>query len=167
MEQFIESYCSEPRLALNRLVVTRFRFEAYVRRAKFQPRGSRVQCGRSGDSKRLNFTTESMPGTNDWKRIEQAFQVLPGTELVKMCLVRKPPLRFDTLIRGTVWVDDVRIRPEREGVAAGDGSASRGGSRIESSEPGVAGGYTFRKSSVVRPACFKIARSVPSGISPG
>jgi hypothetical protein len=43
--------------------------------------------------------------------LDQAFQVPPGAGLVQVSLVRKPSLKFDNLIRGTVWIDHVTITP--------------------------------------------------------
>ena len=60
---------------------------------------------------RLNFTTEPMRGSHNWTRVEQVFDV-PAGGLVRVSLVRKPSLRFDSLIQGTVWVDDVAIVPD-------------------------------------------------------
>lgn len=90
-----------------------YRFEAYVRTNEVSTdEGVAFNIVDPEAPKRLNFTTGPMLGTNDWKLVEHSFQVVPGTGLLQLSLVRKPSLRFDNLIRGTVWVDGVSIRTE-------------------------------------------------------
>jgi hypothetical protein len=62
---------------------------------------------------RLSFTTKPVLGSTDWTLVEHPFTVPPtGAGLVDIQLVRTPSLRFDNLIRGTLWMDAVRIGPE-------------------------------------------------------
>ncbi len=90
----------------------RYRFQAYIRTRDISTdEGVAFSVVDPEAPKRLSFTTESMLGSNDWKLVDHAFQVLPGTGLVQVSLVRKPSLRFDSLIRGTVWIDHVSISP--------------------------------------------------------
>jgi hypothetical protein len=87
-----------------------YQFSAYVRTKDLSTdQGLSFNVVDTEAPNRLNFTSEQFLGTNDWKRVAQAFEVVPGTGLVQVSLVRKPSLRFDNLIRGTVWLDSITI----------------------------------------------------------
>jgi hypothetical protein len=43
--------------------------------------------------------------------VAHKFVAPPGTGLVIIRLTRKPSLKFDNLLRGTLWIDQVSIRP--------------------------------------------------------
>jgi hypothetical protein len=43
--------------------------------------------------------------------LERVFDAPPDGGLVRVSLARKRSLKFDSLIRGTVWVDQVSISP--------------------------------------------------------
>ena len=58
---------------------------------------------------RLNLRTEEVAGTNEWKVLEKTFQVPSGTRLVEVQLNREESLKFDSKIRGTLWLDDVAL----------------------------------------------------------
>ncbi len=108
------------------LVPGPYRFQAYARTQDITTdEGVAFSVVDPNAPKQLNFTTEAMAGSSGWKLIEHAFQVLPGTGLVQVSLVRKPSLKFDNLIRGTVWIDDVSIRPAN-GVRATSALTSPG-----------------------------------------
>lgn len=91
----------------------RYRFQAYVRTQNISTdEGIAFRVASEGAPNKLNFTTEPMLGTTDWKLVRHTFQAPPGTGLIEIRLVRTPSLRFDNLIRGTVWIDGVSINPE-------------------------------------------------------
>jgi tetratricopeptide (TPR) repeat protein len=91
-----------------------YRFQAYVRTQDVTTdEGVAFKVINSEPPYRINFTTQNAVGTNDWKLVEETFQVVPGAGLLQVGLVRKPSLRFDNLIRGTVWIDAVAITPSR------------------------------------------------------
>ena len=71
---------------------------------------------------RLDVRTEELTGTGDWKLLEQTFTAGQGTRLIEVQLSREPSLKFDNKIRGTLWLDGVRLeRVEgRNGDAAAD-----------------------------------------------
>lgn len=90
----------------------RYRFRAYLRTKDITTdEGVSFYVVAEDAPNRLNFTTEPMRGSHNWTRVEQVFDV-PAGGLVRVSLVRKPSLRFDSLIQGTVWVDDVAIVPD-------------------------------------------------------
>jgi len=57
------------------------------------------------DPQRLDVSTERLAGTQRWREVEQAFRVPERTRLLEIEISRKPSLRFDNKISGTVWVD--------------------------------------------------------------
>jgi hypothetical protein len=63
---------------------------------------------------RLDVRTEEVAGTNEWRLLEKTFQVPRDTRLVEVQLSREGSLKFDSKIRGTLWLDDVTLeRMER------------------------------------------------------
>ena len=52
---------------------------------------------------------ELIAGTTDWKRIEQIVRVPDDTRLLAVQVVRPRSLKFDSLIGGTAWIDDVSL----------------------------------------------------------
>jgi hypothetical protein len=57
------------------------------------------------DPQRLDIATERLTGTQRWRDVEQKFQVPERTRLLEIEIYRKPSLKFDNKISGTVWVD--------------------------------------------------------------
>lgn len=66
-----------------------------------------VVDGRSGA---VLAETEKVLGTSAWKEDSAVVKVPPETQVVSVVLRRKPSRRIDNLIRGTLWVDWVRLR---------------------------------------------------------
>jgi len=58
----------------------------------------------------LKAETGNVIGTNDWQLVEKPFDA-PQSGLVHIQLFRRPSLKFDSLIKGTAWIDQVRIVP--------------------------------------------------------
>lgn len=54
-------------------------------------------------------STEPVLGTTGWVEVGTEFEVPPGAELLRLGPSRTRSFRFDSHIRGTVWIDDVRI----------------------------------------------------------
>jgi hypothetical protein len=56
---------------------------------------------------------ESAPMLGDaaWQKVELVFPVAPGSDLVRIQLKRDPSRKFDSKIRGSVWLDDCRLEP--------------------------------------------------------
>jgi tetratricopeptide (TPR) repeat protein len=60
----------------------------------------------------LNKLTDDLTGTSDgWTSLLLDFATGPKTELIVVKLVRLPSKKFDNLISGKVWLDDVRLTP--------------------------------------------------------
>ncbi|PYT15673.1 MAG: hypothetical protein DMG59_13030 [Acidobacteria bacterium] len=59
---------------------------------------------------RLDIFTEPLTGTSDWRKIETAFVIPRDTRGLTIQVVRRPSLKFDYKIRGTVWIDAVSLQ---------------------------------------------------------
>jgi hypothetical protein len=57
----------------------------------------------------VNVATEDARGTSDWTLLEREFDAPAGGGLVRLWLARTPSLKFDSLVKGTAWVDDVSV----------------------------------------------------------
>lgn len=60
---------------------------------------------------RLDIFTAHVSVTSGWKAVEKHFTIPSGTELIEVRIVRRPSLKFDNKIGGTVWIDDVSLVP--------------------------------------------------------
>jgi O-antigen ligase/tetratricopeptide (TPR) repeat protein len=92
----------------------RYRFTAYVRSKDISTdEGIAFRVASEQAPNRMNFTTEPVLVTTNWKLVQHSF-VVPqdAAGLADVGLVRTRSLRFDNLIRGTLWVDQVSISPE-------------------------------------------------------
>jgi hypothetical protein len=58
---------------------------------------------------RLSLLLPALAGTNDWTKQEKVFTAPPQTRLIRVELVRLASLKFDNKIRGTVWLDAVKL----------------------------------------------------------
>lgn len=59
----------------------------------------------------FDVTTDALRRTTDWVETRATFDVGGDGELVTLRLTRKPSLKFDRLVRGTVWLTDVMVLP--------------------------------------------------------
>ena len=89
-----------------------YRFRAWVKTQDLNT-DQGVSFKVTNDMGRTLFTTEPSLGSTDWKLVEKSFEVPPGAGSSHISLTRIASLRFDDLLAGTLWIDDVSIRPER------------------------------------------------------
>ncbi len=86
----------------------RYKFQAYVKM-------DGITTDQGVSFQVLNVTTDNMMGTTDWRLVEKEFQVPANAGLVQVRLFRRRSWKADDLIKGTVWIDQVRIvREERK-----------------------------------------------------
>lgn len=74
--------------------------------------GVTLRAVSADEGPRVEVKTEPLSGTKDWQTVQAPFDVASGGRLLRLGVSRKPSLKFDNLVRGSVWVDDVRIQPE-------------------------------------------------------
>jgi hypothetical protein len=90
----------------------RYRFQAYVRVKDLSTdQGVFFRLRYEEKSEQRDVTTESVRGTTDWTLLERVFDMPRDSGLVTVSLAREPSLKFDNLVRGTLWVDDESITP--------------------------------------------------------
>jgi hypothetical protein len=58
---------------------------------------------------RLNVQTGHLKGSNGWTRIDKEFLVPQDGRLLQVQVVRAQSGSLDNKIRGTVWIDSVRL----------------------------------------------------------
>jgi len=74
--------------------------------------GPRLQVYDAYNAAALNKLTDDLTGTSDgWTSLLLDFATGPKTELIVVRLVRLPSKKFDNLISGKVWLDDVQLTP--------------------------------------------------------
>ena len=60
---------------------------------------------------RLSVDTTPVVGTSDWRVVEATVVVGPGTRVVEVSVNRRPSLRFDNKIKGTIWIERASLAP--------------------------------------------------------
>jgi hypothetical protein len=87
-----------------------YRFQAFVRTEDITTdQGIGFHIFDVEESSRVDVRTERVCGTTDWKRIEQIVRVPHEARLLRVQLVRPASLKFDSLIKGTAWIDAVSL----------------------------------------------------------
>jgi hypothetical protein len=72
--------------------------------------GARIRIRDVDAPERLDPSTENLTGTHEWTTVSTDFRVPEGTHLVEIRVVRNPTWKFDSKVRGRVWVDGVALR---------------------------------------------------------
>jgi hypothetical protein len=87
-----------------------YRFEAYVRTDSLTTdEGVGFRIFDPEQPSHLNIETAQTNGTHDWTRITKDFVVASPTEIIEIRVNRRPSMRFDCNIQGTLWIDSVRL----------------------------------------------------------
>jgi tetratricopeptide (TPR) repeat protein len=74
--------------------------------------GPRLEVHDAYNAVALNRLTDDLTGTSDgWTSLLLDFATGPKTALIVVRLVRLPSKKFDNLIAGKVWLDDVQLTP--------------------------------------------------------
>jgi len=90
-----------------------YRFEAYVRTEDLTTdQGIGFRIFDAENPKRLDVRTEQLTGTHEWTRIELKFLAPQEARLLQVQVVRPQSGRIDNQIRGTVWIDSVKLAAE-------------------------------------------------------
>jgi hypothetical protein len=95
---------------------TAYRLQAFMRTDGITTdSGPRLQVRDAYDPHALNDFSDDLTGTsNGWTPLLLDFRTSPKTELVIVSLSRLPSRKFDNLIAGKVWLDDVRVTPRSD-----------------------------------------------------
>jgi len=74
--------------------------------------GPRLQVYDAYNAAQLDKSTDDLTGSSDsWTPLLLDFAAGPKTELIIVRLTRLPSKKFDNLISGKVWLDDVKLTP--------------------------------------------------------
>jgi Tetratricopeptide repeat len=91
---------------------THYRFRGYLRTDQISTEsGLRFEIFDPKDTKNLDLLTPNETGTEPWTLEEVDFTSSPNTHLIRIRLIRAPSQRFDNMLSGTAWVDDVELVP--------------------------------------------------------
>jgi hypothetical protein len=89
-----------------------YRFEAFVRTAGITTdEGIGFRLRKVTMPSSATIETARITGTNDWRRLEAKLVVDSPVESIEIEVLRHQSLRFDSLIAGTVWIDQVSLSP--------------------------------------------------------
>lgn len=90
---------------------TTYDFSAYLRTEGITTNnGLRFLISDAHDWK-LSQLAEQLTGTQPWTRVDLSFTTGPKTHLLTVALRRFPSEKLDNKLAGTVWTDDVTLRP--------------------------------------------------------
>jgi O-antigen ligase len=88
----------------------RYRFEAYLKSQELTTdQGISLQIFDATGASHLNVKTEPLLGTHGWTKVDLNVCVPPPTKWIQVRVVRQPSLKFDNLIKGTLWLDSVNL----------------------------------------------------------
>ena len=88
----------------------RYRFEAYLKSQELTTdQGISLQIFDATGASHLDVKTEPLLGTHDWTKVDLNICVQPQTKSLQIRVVRQPSLKFDNLIKGTLWLDSVSL----------------------------------------------------------
>jgi hypothetical protein len=94
------------------LPATRYRFSAFLRTQDLTTEsGVRFEIRDLSHSATPARSTAGLVGTQDWTKQTIDFVTGPDTNLLQLVLRRTPSSMLANKIRGTVWVDDVKLVP--------------------------------------------------------
>ena len=96
-----------------------YRFQARVKTAGLTTdQGVRFEISDAESSARLGVLTEPLLGSTDWRLLEKTIEVPAATRVVEVAIARKPSLKFDNKIAGTLWIDAVSLVRRDRGAAS-------------------------------------------------
>jgi hypothetical protein len=88
----------------------RYRFSAFMRTEDISTdSGPQFQITSCASPYAVLAQTPGMTGTNPWTEVQAEFTIGAQVQCVRVVLRRQPSHLFSNQIRGTVWVDDVRL----------------------------------------------------------
>jgi hypothetical protein len=91
---------------------TAYEFSAYVRSEGITTNsGPLFLIFDPGNTTPKLYSTEQVRGTLPWTRLELVFTTGPKSNLVFLALRRSPSEKIDNKLAGTIWIDDVSLKP--------------------------------------------------------
>jgi len=87
-----------------------YRFEAYLKSQELTTdQGISLRIFDTTGASRLDVKTEPLLGTHDWTKVSLNLCVPSNNKSLVVSVVRQPSLKFDKLIKGTLWLDSVNL----------------------------------------------------------
>jgi hypothetical protein len=87
-----------------------YHFRAFVRTEGISTdKGIALRIYDADSPGRLNYRSEQLTGTNGWTQLSANLVVGEDTERVRIEVVRDQSGKFDNLIKGRVWLDDLTL----------------------------------------------------------
>ena len=88
----------------------RYVLEAWIRTKGITTNeGPRVEVFDPESPSRVNVSTDSFLGSQDWKLLSLTLTVPSGTSLLAVRVARHPSAKFDNKIEGAFWIDSVKL----------------------------------------------------------
>jgi len=88
----------------------RYRLEAYLKSEELTTdQGISLRIFDATGASRLDSRTEPLLGTHDWTKVSLNLCVPSNIKSLFVGVVRQPSLKFDNLIKGTLWLDSVNL----------------------------------------------------------
>jgi len=91
---------------------THYRFQGFLRTDQISTEsGIRFEILDPKDQKDLDILTQNETGSAPWTLEQAEFTTSSQTRLILIRIARKPSVRLDNKLRGTVWIDDISLVP--------------------------------------------------------
>ncbi|HXN21380.1 MAG TPA: tetratricopeptide repeat protein [Candidatus Dormibacteraeota bacterium] len=90
---------------------TTYEFSAYLRTEDISTNSGLRFLISDSRNPAINQPTQQLTGTQPWTRVALSLTTGPKTHLVTVALRRFPSEKLDNKLSGTVWVDDVALKP--------------------------------------------------------
>lgn len=90
---------------------TKYNFSAYLRTENISTYNGLLFFIHDSRDALLTWSTEQLTGTQPWTRVDLSFTTGPKSKLIIVMLRRVPSEKLDNKLSGTVWVDDVSLKP--------------------------------------------------------
>jgi tetratricopeptide (TPR) repeat protein len=95
---------------------THYRFQGFLRTDNISTEsGMRFEIVDLKDTQHVDVITPNETGTLPWTLEQIDFTTGPKTHLILIRVIRKPSVRLDNKLRGSVWIDDVSLTPTAAG----------------------------------------------------
>jgi hypothetical protein len=88
----------------------RYRLEAYLKSQELTTdQGISLRVFDTSGASHFDVKTEPLLGTHDWTKVHLNICVSVPIRSLQIRVVRQPSLKFDNLIKGTLWLDSVSL----------------------------------------------------------
>lgn len=94
-----------------------YRFHAFIRsEALTTDQGIRFRISDAEVPARLDEVFGQFTGSNSRSSVDHDLVVAQKTRLLRIEVIRQPPMKFDNKVAGTAWIDDLKLEPITGGL---------------------------------------------------